>query len=123
MKIKKVKRSSLITGLVITFIFSIFIGIIGIARGLGSIYPKLNYIAKPFVCPTQTMTHTQNETQIGIDTYWSATWFCNETKIENISVYSGSIYGLILFVVLLVITYVYWYSSIGPAKNDGLNLW
>ncbi|MBL8089633.1 MAG: hypothetical protein JNJ43_04865 [Anaerolineales bacterium] len=123
MRIKKVKTSSLVIGLIIGFVFSIFIGITGISRGLGSIYPNLNLIAKPLVCPNQEMTYAQNISEIGSDTYWSATWFCGETEIENVFLYAGSIYGLVLFLGLLVITYAYWYSSIGPAKNDGLHLW
>ncbi|MBX3038681.1 MAG: hypothetical protein KF758_17345 [Anaerolineales bacterium] len=123
MKIKKVKTSSLVIGLIIGFVSSIFIGITGISRGLGSIYPNLNLIAKPLVCPNQEMTYAQNISEIGSDTYWSATWFCGETEIENVFLYAGSIYGLVLFLGLLVITYAYWYSSIGPAKNDGLHLW
>lgn len=125
MKTRKIKTSSLVTGLIIGFIFSIFIGITGISMGLGAIYPQLNLIAKPFVCPSQDMVYTQDVSEIGSDTYWSVTWFCKETEIDSdtISVYSGSFYGLILFIVLLVIIYAYWNSNIGPAKNDGLYLW
>lgn len=123
LKIRKVKTKSLITWLSIGFIFSIFMGITGISIGFGSIYPQLNLIAKPFVCSSQEMSYTQNVSEIGSDTYWSATWFCGETEVENVFFYAGSIYGLVLFVGLLVITYAYWYSSIGPAKNDDLHLW
>ena len=35
---------------------------------------------------------------------------------------AGPIYGLVFFALLLVIVYIYWNSSIGPAKNDGLRL-
>lgn len=123
MKNRKVKNKSLITWLIICFVFSVFIGITGISIGLGSIYPNLNLIAKPFVCLSQEMSYTQNVSEFGSETYWSATWFCGEAEIENIFLYAGSIYGLVLFVGLIVITYIYWYSSIGPAKNDGLDLW
>lgn len=123
MKTRKVKTKSLIISVLVGFTFSIFIGITGISIGLGSIYPQLNLIAKPFVCPSQEMTFTQNVSEIGSDTYWSATWFCGETKLENIFLYAGSIYGLIFFAIVLVIIYLYWHSSIGPAKNDGLHLW
>jgi len=125
MKIRKVKTSSLITWLTVGFIFSIFIGITGISMGLGSIYPQLNRVAKPFVCPSQELTYTQQISEIGSDTYWSATWFCEENEIDPnvISLYAGSLYGLVLFILLLIIVYVYWNSNIGPAKNDGLHLW
>ncbi len=125
MKTRKVKKISLITGLIFIFIFAIFIGIIGISRGLGSIHPKLNYIAKPFVCPSQAMTYTQNETQIGSETYWSANWFCEDAEIASDVVfrYAGLLYGFVFFIILLFIIYAYWNSSIGPAQNDGLHLW
>lgn len=125
MKTRKIKPSSLVIGLAVGFLFSTFIGIIGISRGLGSIYPQLNKIAKPFVCPSQQMTYAQHITEIGSETYWSTTWFCAEIEIASntISLYAGLFYGLILFVILLILVYVYWNSSIGPAKNDGLYLW
>lgn len=131
MKIGKVKTSSLITWLIVVLIFSVFIGITGISMGLGSIYPQLNLVAKPFVCPSQQMSYAQNASEIGSDTYWNATWFCKDEQSDNkteinpntIFLFAGSIYGLLFFSVLLIITYLYWYSNFGPAKNDGLHLW
>ena len=131
MKTKKVKTSSLITWLIVGFIFSIFMGITAGSRGFGSRFPQLNLIASPFVCPNGEMSYTQNVSEIGSATYWSATWFCvNErsgTKQEldsnTVFLVAGTFYGLAFFVVLLIIVYLYWNSSIGPAKNDGLRLW
>lgn len=131
MKTKKVKTSSLIFWLMVGLIFSIFMGVVAVARGFGSRYPQLNLIAKPFVCPGQQMSYTQDVSQIGSATYWSADWFCADessgvkTKVNQNTIFliAGSFYGLIFFVVLSVIVYIYWNSSIGPAKNDGLRLW
>lgn len=131
MKTKKVKTSSLVLWLMVALIFSMIMGVIGGARGYGSRYPQLNLIAKPFVCPGQQMSYTQNVSQIGSATYWSAVWFCVDeglgvkTELDQNTVFliAGSFYGLIFFVVLFVIVYLYWNSSIGPAKNDGLRLW
>jgi hypothetical protein len=131
MKTKKVKTSSLILWLMVGLIFSMIIGVIGGARGYGSRYPQLNLIAKPFVCPGQQMAYTQNVSQIGSATYWSAVWFCVDensgvkTELDQNMVFliTGPFYGLVFFVVLLLIVYLYWNSSIGPAKNDGLRLW
>ena len=131
MKTKKVKTSSLVLWLMVGLIFSMIIGITGGAMGFGSRHPQLNLIAKPFVCPGQQMSYTQNVSQIGHATYWSAVWFCVDensgikTELDQNMVFliAGSFYGLIFFVVLLVIVYLYWNSSIGPAKNDSLRLW
>lgn len=131
MKTKKVKTSSFVLWLMVGFIFSIFLGITAGARGFGSRYPKLNLIAKPFVCSGQQMSYTQDVSQIGSATYWSADWFCVDensgvkTEVDQNMVFliAGPIYGLIFFVALLTLVYLYWNSSIGPAKNDGLRLW
>jgi hypothetical protein len=131
MKIKKVKTSALITGLMVELIFSIFLGIIAVSIGLGSIFPQLNLIAGPFLCPGQEMAYTQNVTEIGSDTYWSAAWFCvdegsgsrTELDPDTVHGYAGSFYGVLIFIVLLGLTVLYWNSGIGPAKNDGLHLW
>jgi hypothetical protein len=130
MKVKKVKTTSLIIGLVVGFIFSIFLGITAVSMGLGSIYPGLNLIAKPFVCPGQQMSYTQHVSEIGSDTYWSATWFCvdeaglnTEPDPDKVHGYAGSFHGILIFFMLLGLTVLYWNSSIGPLKNDGLRLW
>ncbi len=131
MQIRKVKTRSLIIGLTVGLIFSVFIGITGFAMGFGSRYPQLNLIAKPFVCPSGAMSHTQQVSHIGTDTYWTASWFCTDERSgikteldpDTVFSYAGIFHGLAFFVVLLVITYVYWNSSIGPARNDGLRLW
>lgn len=131
MKTKKVKTSSLVIWLMVGLSFSIIIGFTGGAMGFGSRFPQLNLIAKPFVCPGQQMSYTQDVSQIGSATYWSAEWFCVDevsgvkTELDQNTVFmiAGPFYGLIFFVVLLVIVYLYWNSSIGPAKNDGLRLW
>jgi len=131
MKTKKVKTSSLIIWLMVGLIFSIIMGITGGAMGFGSRYPQLNLIAKPFVCPGQQMSYTQDVSEVGSATYWTANWFCVDevsgvkTELDQNTVFliAGPFYGLIFFVVLLGIVYLYWNSSIGPAKNDGLRLW
>jgi hypothetical protein len=131
MKTKKVKTSSLITWLIVGFIFSIFMGVTAGSRGLGSRFPQLNLIASPFVCANGEMSYTQNVSEIGSATYWSATWFCvdeqsgakQELDPNTVFLVAGPFYGLVFFVVLLIIVYLYWNSSIGPAKNDGLRLW
>jgi hypothetical protein len=131
MKIRKVKRSALMLGILVEFIFSVLMGVTAGARGLGSLYPQLNLVAKPFVCPGSPMSYTQHMSEIGSDTYWSATWFCEDqglgvkTELDPnlVFLFASPLYSFVFFAVFLFITYVYWNSSIGPAKNDGLELW
>jgi hypothetical protein len=131
MKIRKIKTSTLILGIFAELIFSVFMGITAGARGLGSLYPALNLVAKPFVCPDSQMSYTQNVSEIGSDTYWTGRWFCvdertavkTELDPTRVFLFASPLYSLVFFAVLLIITYVYWNSSIGPAKNDGLYLW
>lgn len=111
--------------------FSIFLGITAGAMGLGSIYPQLNSIAQPIVCPGRTMSHSQQISEIGTATYYAAKWYCvddrtgerSEVSNNTIALTTGPIYGAVIFAILLVMVYLYWYSSIGPAKNGGQKLW
>jgi hypothetical protein len=131
MKIRKVKRSTLIIGIIVELIFSIVMGVTAGARGLGSLYPQLNLVARPFLCPDRQMSYTQQVSEIGSATYWSASWFCvdaqSDTRTEldpnMVFLYVSPVYSFVFFAVLMLITYVYWNSSVGPAKNDGLELW
>ena len=131
MKTKKVKTSSLITWLVVGFVFSMLMGITGGAMGLGSRFPGLNLIVGPFLCPNAQMSYTQNVSEIGTATYWTADWVCmdeesgviRELEPNTVFFSAGPIYGVVFFVVLLGIVHLYWNSSIGPARNDGLRLW
>ena len=130
MKTRKVKTSSLITWLVVGFIFSIIMGVTGGAMGLGSRFPQLNLVVGPFLCPNAQMSYTQNVSEIGTATYWTADWACvdeqgatKELDPDTVFYSAGPIYGLVFFALLLGIVYLYWNSSIGPLKNDGLRLW
>jgi hypothetical protein len=130
MKIRKLKTTTLVFGMIAELIFSVFLGLTAGARGLGSLYPALNLVAKPFVCPNSQMSYTQNVSEIGSDTYWTGRWFCvdehlgvkTELDPNRVFLSASPLYTLVFFAVLLILTYVYWNSSIGPAKNDGLHL-
>ena len=127
----KVKTTTLIVGLLVGLAFSFLIGITAGARGVGSIYPQMNLIAKPFVCTAGEMTHSQSISTGATATYYSAQWFCvnresgerKEIDPTLVFVAAGIVYGLVFFAILLVIVYIYWNSRIGPAKNGGLRLW
>ena len=127
----KVKRSTLAIGVIVGLTFSLLMGITAGARGFGSMYPQMNLITKPFVCAGGEMTYSRSVSSGATASYYSAQWFCvdresgerKEIDPTLVFVLAGIVYGLVFFAVLLVIAYVYWNSSIGPAKNDGLRLW
>lgn len=131
MKIRKLRRGTLVLGIFVVLIFSVFLGFTAGARGFGSFYPQLNLTAKPFLCPNAPMSYTQHVSEIGSDTYWSATWFCDDKATgakkaldpNTVFLYATPLYSLVFFALLLAISYAYWNSSIGPATNDGLQLW
>jgi hypothetical protein len=130
-RIKTVKRSSLAIGLAVGFAFSMIMGVTAGAMGLGSLYPQLNLVVGPLVCRNGQMTYSQQISEVGPARYYTAKWHCvdepsgerSELDPNTVFLLASPVYGLPLFVILLVITYFYWNSSIGPAKNDGLRLW
>jgi len=98
---------------------------------IGSHYPSLNLVTKPFVCPDGQMTYTNQPIERYDETYWDATWYCGQAR-SNVKIeldsnavfrYASPLYIALYFAAFLVITYLYWNSSIGPAKNNGLRLW
>lgn len=105
MKIRKLKTSTLVLGIIAELIFSIFMGVTAGARGLGSLYPQLNVTAKPFLCPDNPMSYTQHVSEIGSDTYWSASWFCvdqqsgGKTKLSpgTVFLYASPFYSIVFF--------------------------
>jgi hypothetical protein len=128
---QKLKRSTLAIGLVVGLAFSIIMGVTGGAIGLGALYPQLNLITKPFVCPGGQMSYSQQVSVIGTASYHTAKWFCQDAtsgekrEIDGNTIFltAGLFYGTAFFAVLLLITYLYWNSSIGPARNGGPRLW
>ena len=126
----KVKRSILAIGVIVGLTFSLLMGITAGARGFGSMYPEMNLIAKPLVCSGGEMTYSRSVSTGATATYDSTQWFCVNESGERkeidptmLFVLAGIVYGLVFFAVLFVIVYLYWNSSIGPAKNGGPALW
>ena len=99
--------------------------------GLGSLFPQLNTIAQPFVCSGGQITYTKRVTEVGTANYHTARWFCRysssgelrQIDANTVFITAGTFHGLAMFVIILLITYLYWNSSIGPAKNGGPRLW
>jgi hypothetical protein len=132
MEIRKVSTRSLIIGIAIELLVAIIMGYAVGSVSLGVLYkPLLIAVTKPFVCPNGEMTYTQHKEEVGTDTITYIGFHCEdeETGIKTdldpntVFLYGTPLYSLIFFAVFLISTYLYWYSNVGPAKNEGLHLW
>jgi len=105
-------KTSTVKELVEGFLWSIFIGVVGISIGLGALYPPLNYVAKPFVCPAGQMTFEKHVDQATpSQTFYSADWYCTKGEAAAQSesdrlpispfVSAGVFYGLLCFLLFL----------------------
>jgi len=111
-------KKETLTDLVVGFFWSIFIGVVGVSIGLGALYPPLNYVAKPIVCPDGQMTFEKHVDQATpSQTFYSADWFCitrgpsagSEPQSIPISpfAYAGVFYGLLCFPLFLLGRYYF----------------
>ncbi len=103
----KIKTSTLL----LTFIWCWFMGVTAISIGFGALFPSMNLVAKPFVCPTGKMDLTKEVyNPYPGNTITTITWYCTdeatgvkkELGIFPMSLYSGTIYGWILFGVVVI---------------------
>jgi len=99
-------KKETINGLAEGFLWSLFIGIVGISIGLGALYPPINYIAKPLVCPNGQMTFEKHVNQATPNqTFYSADWYCTKgdstSQPISPSAYAGVFYGLLCFPLFL----------------------
>ena len=114
-----------------TFIFCIFMGITVVSIGIGAAIPSINLIARPFVCPGGQMQNTsQVYTPSPIETVTTITWYCVDEKtgtqtelgIFPMVLYAGVIYGLLLFLLVLIgmeISARRLASNLGSVRNPG----
>jgi hypothetical protein len=98
------------------FVWSIFMGITAISIGFGALFPSMNRIAKPLVCPRGEMElETQVYRPYPGSTITTMTWYCadhetgerTELGIFPMSLYAGVFYGLLLFAVIVLGWYLY----------------
>ena len=102
------------SSLFLIFIWCLFMGVTAISIGFGAIFPSMNRIAKPFICPNGEMElETQTYRPYPGNTITTLTWYCvdasgnrKELGIFPMSLYAGLIYGLILFIVVFLFMYV-----------------
>lgn len=94
-----------------TLFWSLFIAVTVISIGLGAAFPSLNLIANPFVCPAGKMTlETQDFTTSPTEGGTVLTWYCVNSQtgdrvelgIFPMVIYTGIIYGLILFFLVVL---------------------
>jgi ABC-type multidrug transport system fused ATPase/permease subunit len=94
----------------ILFGISFFCGFIVFAVGLGSFFPQMNQVARPFVCGDQSMEVKQyvNHYRPG-ETSWTVEAFCVTeagNKVERtgwVQFTAGLIYSILPFVILVVL--------------------
>jgi hypothetical protein len=86
-------------------------GITAISIGFGALFPSMNRIAKPFVCPHGRMDlTTQIYNPYPGSKITTLTWYCvdeaggakKELGIFPMSLYSGTIYGWIFFGIVVI---------------------
>jgi hypothetical protein len=94
-----------------TLLSCLFTGIIIISIGFGAAFPPIDRVARPFVCPHGQMEYEQQVyTPTPVETVTTTTWYCidkqtgekTELGIFPMSLYSGMVYGLLLFVAALI---------------------
>jgi hypothetical protein len=100
----------------LVFICFIFMGITAVSYGLGALYPPLNKVAQPFVCPNGQMSVEKIiSNPMPGTTITQSHWYCVEgkpgaqTKMVDtpIHLYAGAFYGLLMFAAALIIWYFY----------------
>jgi hypothetical protein len=100
----------------LVFIWFIFMGITAVSYGFGALYPPLNKIAQPLVCPSGQMSVEENTSNpMPGTTITQIYWYCVDNKSgantemadTPIHLYAGTFYGLSMFVAALIIWYFY----------------
>lgn len=116
-------KTGTIVWLVVGFIWSIFMGVTAVSIGLGSMFPQLDLVAKPFVCPNGEMRYEEIVSNpLPGTTYSQTNWYCVDDRTEQttplgifpMSLYAGVFYGLLIFGAGLAIWY--FYSKWDPTK-------
>jgi hypothetical protein len=100
----------------LVFIWFIFMGVTAVSYGFGALYPPLNKVAQPFVCPNGQMSVEEiTSNPIPGTTITQIYWYCVDsrsgakTKIVDAPIHlvAGAFYGLLMFGAALLIWYLY----------------
>src|SRR6185436_4175846 len=108
--------------LFVGLVWSIFMGITFVSIGIGAMVPQLNAIAGPFVCPHgQVQVASQAYRVSPGESGYALTYYCvdrqtgaqTELAFWPKHLYAGSIYGLLIFIIVLALWFFYsrWDSS------------
>jgi hypothetical protein len=98
-------------GLFAIFFWCWFMGITAISIGFGALFPSMNLVAKPLVCPDGKMDlDKQVYNPYPGNTITTITWYCmdetsgtkKELGVFPMSLYAGTFYGVLLFVVVVI---------------------
>lgn len=109
-----------IGSLIAWFVWSIFMGVTAISMGVGALFPPINYIAKPLACPKGQLSYNREVSNpYPGATYITAGWVCTDSQTGaqttinalHMSVYTGPLYGLLLFLVVFPFWYQYTLSN------------
>jgi hypothetical protein len=109
-----------------TLIWSLFMGVTAISIGFGALFPSMNLISKPFVCPNGEMTvEKQVYRPYPGKTITTLTWYCTdnftgsktELGIFPMALYAGLIYGFLLFLVIIV--GIWFLTMRSPSSSPG----
>jgi hypothetical protein len=98
----------------LVLLWFLFMGVTAVSMGIGALYPPLNDIAGPFVCPHGRIQVTsQVYTVSPVESVNTLTYYCvdkqtgaqTELALWPKHLIAGSIYGLLCFVIVLAIWY------------------
>ncbi|MFT3890444.1 MAG: hypothetical protein QM730_02320 [Anaerolineales bacterium] len=106
----KLKGSSI----ALLLVWCLFMGVTAISIGFGAVFPSMNRITKPFICPNGEMElETQTYRPYPGNTTTTITWYCvdasgnrKELGIFPMALYAGFIYGFLLFLVIYLFLYI-----------------
>ncbi len=95
-----------------TLFWCLFMGVTVISIGAGAVFPQLNYVAGPLICPGGTMSTSQQGYNVSpVRSVTTVTMYCidgktgtrNEVDVFPTCLFSGLIYGLLLFFVVFAV--------------------
>ena len=118
--------------LIWTFLWCWFMGVTAISIGFGALFPSMNLVAKPFVCPSGRMDLTKEVyNPYPGNTITTLTWYCvdqssgaqRELGIFPMSLYAGTVYGWLLFglVVIGIMIQARRWTKIGEGHRAAVN--
>jgi len=94
-----------------TFIWCLFMGVTVGSIGIGAIFPSVNLVAKPFVCPNgQMQVVTKDYHPDPTRSVTTVTTYCvdgttgskTELGIFPMSLYAGTLFGLVFFALTMI---------------------